>query len=574
MIFLKQKIFRSICLVSALVLIASLIGAIPITLNYCTDALKKELKLEASYLAYGVEQEGVAYIENTENTNRITLISPDGSVLFDSFADTSSMDNHLDRDEILTAIKNGESYTVRRSSTLGSRTVYYAMVLSDGSVLRVASGVISPLSLLSGLTPIALIIFVLALLFALLVAFRLSRGIVRSLEKLDLEHPVDTPPFPELAPMLTKLSEQNTLISRQMDELRMRQSELEAITHNMADGLILLDSRARILSCNKSALGILGTHPKPEELSGKPSILQLELGGGIRKLLRSAFLGNRDEQMIQYYEKIYRVITDPVMNDGAVAGVAILVLDETEKENREELRREFTSNISHELKTPLTSISGFAELIRAGLSGENTEHFADNIYKEAQRLITLVNDIIKLSRLDGRSPELEFKRVSLLSAAEGVVNRLKNVAEQRNISITLTGSDEEITASPGLLDEIIYNLCDNAVKYGRDGGFVRVTVTPPAKEGEGASITVEDNGIGIPADQLDRVFERFYRVDKSHSKSIGGTGLGLSIVKHGVACHKAELSVDSTLNEGTRIRIVFPTEFAFNTDLTQNKQHI
>ena len=553
---MKQKIFASICLVSLIILIAALIGTVPITMNYCTDALKKELKLEASYLAYGVEQEGVDYIINTENANRITLISAEGKVVFDSYANSSDMTNHLNREEIRAALSQGEGYSVRHSSTLGARTVYYAVRLSDGDILRVASSVLSPLHLLSGLTPMAVLIFALSILFAVFLAMWLSKRIVKELQAINLEEAVvHTKAFPELSPILTKLSEQGTLIARQMEEIRKQQSEFEAITHNMADGLILIDSMARLISCNKSGLKILGNENLFTAEGENQSILSANLSREVRDLIRNALLGSRCETAVRSEEKIYRIIADPVINDGTVSGVAILVLDETEKENREELRREFTSNISHELKTPLTSISGFAELIRAGLSGENTEHFADNIYNEAQRLITLVNDIIKLSRLDGKEPGLTFEPLSLLETADSVALRLKNVANTRGISISVEGADATVNANSELLHEIIYNLCDNAIKYGNDGGYVKITVSP---EKEIARLAVEDNGIGIPSDQLDRIFERFYRVDKSHSKSIGGTGLGLSIVKHGATCHNATLSIQSELGKGTRVSVCFP----------------
>lgn len=566
---MTQKIFRSACLTLLLVIVAFFITAVPITVSYCTDAIKKELKTEAKYLLRGLDTAGFEYLEETaEGGNRVTLISSEGTVIYDNSASPSEMENHLNREEIREAMENGEGDSVRRSATLSELTVYYAVRLSDGSVLRVSGEAVSPGDLLFRLTPAAAVILAVALALSIFFALNTSKGITAELEKIDLERPSDQTAYAELRPILKKLTDQSQLITRQMEELRLRRHEFESITQNMDDGLILIDERARILSSNKIAASLLGL--APSELAGEQltlnnqSLHRFNADKQVRKVISDSLLGTKGEAFISTEEKTYRMIAEPVMLDGAVSGVAILMLDETEKEKREELRREFTSNISHELKTPLTSISGFAELIRSGIAGDNALHFADNIYKEAQRLITLVNDIIKLSRLDGKTPGLNFVPTDLRQAAEAVVERLRPVAEASGIEISVSGSSETVTADRKLLDEIIYNLCDNAVKYGVSGGKAAVTVE---KRTDGrAQLTVADNGIGIPTEQLDRVFERFYRVDKSHSKEIGGTGLGLSIVKHGVACHRGEVTLESEFGKGTTVRVVFPT--VFNTDLT------
>lgn len=566
---MTQKIFRSACLTLLLVIVAFFITAVPITVSYCTDAIKKELKTEAKYLLRGLDTVGFEYLEETaEGGNRVTLISSEGTVIYDNSASPSEMENHLNREEIREAMENGEGDSVRRSATLSELTVYYAVRLSDGSVLRVSGEAVSPGDLLFRLTPAAAVILAVALALSIFFALNTSKGITAELEKIDLERPSDQTAYAELRPILKRLTDQSQLITRQMEELRLRRHEFESITQNMDDGLILIDERARILSSNKIAASLLGL--APSELAGEQltlnnqSLHRFNADKQVRKVISDSLLGTKGEAFISTEEKTYRMIAEPVMLDGAVSGVAILMLDETEKEKREELRREFTSNISHELKTPLTSISGFAELIRSGIAGDNALHFADNIYKEAQRLITLVNDIIKLSRLDGKTPGLNFVPTDLRQAAEAVVERLRPVAEASGIEISVNGTPETVTADRKLLDEIIYNLCDNAVKYGVSGGKAAVTVE---KRTDGrAQLTVADNGIGIPTEQLDRVFERFYRVDKSHSKEIGGTGLGLSIVKHGVACHRGEVTLESEFGKGTTVRVVFPT--VFNTDLT------
>ncbi len=564
---MTQKIFRSACVTALLVILAFFITAVPITVSFCTDAVKNELKTEAEFLLHGLDTVGFDYLHDTaDKGNRVTLISPDGSVIFDNSATPTEMENHLGREEIREAIENGEGYSVRRSTTLSDLKAYYAVRLNDGSILRVSGSAVSLGDLIARLTPAAIFILAAALGISVLFALRTSKDITRELEKLDLEHPTEQTAYAELRPILKRLTDQSQLITKQMEELRRRRHEFESITQNMDDGLVIIDERARVLSANKIAASLLDldTAESAEFTLNNQSLQKMGADKRVRQVISDSLLGTKGEAFISTEEKTYRMIAEPVMPDGAVTGVAILMLDETEKEKREELRREFTSNISHELKTPLTSISGFAELIRSGIAGDNVQHFADNIYKEAQRLIILVNDIIKLSRLDGKAPELRFAPTDLLKAVETVAERLRPVAERSHVTLTVSGTSETVTADKGLLDEIIFNLCDNAIKYGVSGGTVNVTVEK--RPDNRVQLSVSDNGIGIPADQLDRVFERFYRVDKSHSKSIGGTGLGLSIVKHGVACHKGEVSLESTYGKGTTVKVIFPV--TFNTDLT------
>lgn len=564
---MTQKIFRSACLTALLVILAFFITVIPITVSFCTDAVKKELRTEAEFLLHGIETVGYGYLEDTaEKGNRVTLISLDGTVIFDNSASPTEMENHLDREEIRKAMEEGEGYSVRRSPTLSAVKVYYAVRLTDGAVLRVSGSAVSVGDLIIRLSPAAFAILVAALGISVLFALNTSKGITRELEKIDLEHPSEQTSFDELRPILKRITDQSQLITRQMEELRLRRHEFESITQNMDDGLIIIDERAKILSANRIAYTLLDFDPTEtaEFTLNNQTLQKVGADKQVRRIISDSLLGTKGEAFISTEEKTYRMIAEPVMLDGSVSGVAILMLDETEKEKREELRREFTSNISHELKTPLTSISGFAELIRSGIAGDNVQHFADNIYKEAQRLIILVNDIIKLSRLDGKTPGLHFAPTDLTAAVRTVTERLIPIAERNGITISVHGESETVTADKGLLDEIIFNLCDNAVKYGKTGGKVDVSVE--RRHDNRVQLTVSDDGIGIPAEQLNRVFERFYRVDKSHSKSIGGTGLGLSIVKHGVACHQGEVSLESEFGKGTTVKVLFPA--VFNIDLT------
>ena len=397
------------------------------------------------------------------------------------------------------------------------------------------------------------LILPLFLLGAVLSSLAIAEHVVRPIRNIDPARPEALLVYDELRPIIGKLAAQNYRLARQMDELKIREGEFASITSNMSEGMLVINSRTNILSCNDGArriFGIRGDLPR--------SVLMLDSSEGFRDCVGAALSGGNGYYEITRGEKHYSVIAASVAGDGIVEGAVIVIVDDTEKEEREALRREFTSNISHELKTPLTSISGFAELIRCGMAeGDEAKHFANNIHKEAQRLITLVGDIIRLTQLDGREAPYDEEPIDLYAVAEETEDRLTGVAEKAGVSISLSGSRVYVNGNRRILEEIVYNLCDNAIKYNREGGFVNIEV---GERGGSSVITVKDNGIGIPRDKQDRVFERFYRVDKSHSKSIGGTGLGLSIVKHAVAYHKGKISLKSEEGVGTEITISFSND--------------
>ena len=550
---MTRKIFTSIFVSSIAVFILALALALIYAYGYYDSEVKHELTREADYIKKGIETFGENYVDLVNDGEvRITRIGYDGRVFFDSDLDddaTSSLGNHLDREEVREAISDGEGFAVRRSDTFSVRTVYYAVLLPDGSVLRVSSEYRTAAAMLADFLGTSLIMFVVLALAVFFVARGLSSSIVKPINEIDPDHPEDAEVYDELKPVLNKLIYQNRKIAKQMEELRIKQNEFASITSNMSEGMIVINSKTMILSCNDSARAVLcGNGDVPR------SILGLNTSDSFRDAIVSALGGKNGYDELTLGEKHYGITVTPVFHDGAVEGAVLLVVDDTEKEMREALRREFTSNVSHELKTPLTSISGFAELIKCGMAdGEEAQRFAENIHTEASRLITLVGDIIRLTRLDGG--EIPFDgEIDLLGVAEDVKTRLENLAGKAGITITVSGTNEKVLGTEEILDQIIYNLADNAIKYNNPGGRVEITV---GSSRDKAFVAVKDNGIGIPADKQDRVFERFYRVDKSHSKKIGGTGLGLSIVKHAVAYHKAELSLSSEEGRGTEVIVSF-----------------
>ncbi len=408
------------------------------------------------------------------------------------------------------------------------------------------------LLLISMVQPI-LIILVLSLLLSAVLASRLSKGLIRPILSLDLEHPEDCETYDELTPLLSRLKRQNDTIQQQMNLLKQRQTEFAALTDNMSEGFLLLDRQGHVLSHNSGALRLLGV----EEPEGEVNVLVLNREEPFRQAVDEALSGRRSQQLLHLNGRYCQLLANPVLADGKPAGAVLVLLDVTEQEQREELRREFTANVSHELKTPLTSISGIAEIMQSGMvKPEDIQSFAGDIYQEAQRLIALVEDIIRLSRLDEGAESLEREPVNLLSLAQDVARRLDSAAQKAGVTLKVMGLSVEVRGIPSVLDEMVYNLCDNAIKYNRPGGTVNVTVAPT--DDGSAEVTVEDTGIGIPVEDQSRVFERFYRVDKSHSKEIGGTGLGLSIVKHGASLHGAQIHMDSQVGRGTSVQLLFP----------------
>ena len=552
---MRKKIFNNMCL---LALVTILLSSLLITFVYYgnSDArMKAEVREEARYIRGAVELSGKDYLETVKNTpNRITLIDTDGTVLFDNQADPAAMENHSDRQEVKQAVTAGAGEATRMSGTLSEKKFYYAIKLENGQILRIASETASVFAAVLSMLPWIIGIAVLVAVITVLFSNFLTKKIVTPINRLDLNHPADNVVYDELSPLLSKINRQNEVIDQQIRSLREKQEEFTSITENMSEGFLVLDKNTDILSYNTSALRLLGADAAPAE--SHESALALNRSAGFRSAVDAALSGSRSEQLVRQGGRCCQVMANPVLREGEVEGAVVVILDITEREERDNLRREFTANVSHELKTPLTSISGFAEIIQNGIvKPEDIPRFAGNIYVESQRLISLVDDILNLSRLDEADVQLEREDFDLAALARDVAGRLKDSAKKNGVVITVIGDKTMINGVKSIVDEMLYNLLDNAVKYNKKNGRVTVTI----ENGQnGPTLAVTDTGIGIPQSDVDRVFERFYRVDKSHSKEVGGTGLGLSIVKHGAAFLNAKVSLESTEGKGTTVRLAFP----------------
>ena len=554
---MNKKIFRSSLLTVCLVLISTIALIIGLLYHFFDKQIRTELANEAGFLAQALENEGIGYFDNFDNknsrlaeNNRVTWIAKNGTVLFDSRADASELDNHADRDEIKAAMKDGEGMSTRYSKTLTEKTVNYALRLSDGSILRVSTEQYTVITILMGMfQPVLCIIFV-ALILTLALSARVSKAIIEPINRLDLEMPENNDAYEELTPLLRKIADQKETIEEQLANARKKQKEFNLITGNMSEGFLVIDADANLLTYNSAALNLLEIVPPADR-----NVLLFCRAKEFRDVISDVLSGIRAENTMARNERIYSLIANPVFEKETVIGAVVVILDITEREKRDTLRREFTANVSHELKTPLTSISGFAELMKTGdVPEKDIIDFSQSIYDEAQRLITLVNDIIKISELDGQSIPYEKEIVDLYKLSNEVIGRLKKEAAKKKVVFHLIGGKAEIMGVRKILEEMLYNLCDNAIKYNRENGTVDVLVT---RTEDGVNVIVRDTGLGIPLAHQDRVFERFYRVDKSHSKKVGGTGLGLAIVKHGALYHHAKLSLESTVDVGTAITIAF-----------------
>ena len=549
---MTKRIFRATLLVGVVVLIASLTLVMGVLYSYFGRVQESQLRDELSLAAVGVEQNGTDYLKQLRSDQyRITWLRADGAVLYDTQADAESMENHAQRQEVQQALATGEGESSRYSDTLLQKTVYYAKRLPDGTVLRLSAiRVTAGVLMLNMLQPILLVLAA-ALILSGVLASRLARRITEPLNRLDLEHPLENDTYEELAPLLRRMEHQRRQIDRQMDELRRRSEEFEQITGSMSEGLVLLDEAGVILSINPAARRLLDA---AENCVGQ-DILTVERDVALSDALHQAAEQGHSEFRGQRNGREYQFDVTRIQSEGRTAGTVLLVFDVTERAFAERNRREFTANVSHELKTPLQGIIGSAELLENGLvKQEDVSRFIGHIRSEAQRLVTLIGDIIRLSQLDEGEP-MPAEPVELLALAREAAESLQNAAAARHVTITVEGVPVELTGVRRLLHEIVFNLCDNAIKYNTDSGRVQVTVT---KENETAAVTVRDTGIGIPPDQQDRVFERFYRVDKSHSKASGGTGLGLSIVKHAVQYLHGAIHLQSEVGKGTEIRVTFP----------------
>ena len=554
---MKRKIMQYTILVSLLMIALSVI--LTFSLNYISfeRSVENQLRQESLLVSAGMEQandDEQSYLNRLSGSvvDRVTWIDADGTVLFDNYADTATMDNHLDRREVADAIENGTGFASRYSGTLSVKTEYYARKLEDGTILRIAVDHTSVFQLLYRLLLPLIGVLGLLVFLAAVLSGRIAKQAVRPINDIDLDHVEDTEPYEELSPLLTKISSQSRRIEEQVEQLQRQRREFEAITENMSEGFLIVDSHTNLLSYNSSAKRMLGVENLPEH----ETVLAINRSSGFRGVLEKALAGRHSQTIFQYKERQYQFLANPVCQHGQIVGAVILLMDVTERMEQEAMRREFTANVSHELKTPLTSISGYAEIIEAGIvKEEDISRFAGKIHEEAMRLLTLVNDILKISRLDEDVDLPEKESVDLYSLSEQILSRLQPQAEKRDIHMELSGDHESVLGQRQVLDDMVFNLCDNAIKYNKEQGSLIVRIQ---KTEEGICLSVQDTGVGIPYEHRERIFERFYRVEKSHSKELGGTGLGLSIVKHGAQLHDAQIRVRSTVGQGTTITLIFP----------------
>ena len=549
---MTRRIFQSICLAVMAVLMGAVVVIMGALYNYFSDLQRKQLAMQTSLTAQAVTAEGVGFLEGLSDLDaRITFIGPDGSVLYESHTDSQTMENHLEREEIRQALEIGTGYAVRYSDTLAEQFIYTAQRLPDGSVLRLAMTQYSTMALVMDLAEPILIIMVLAVFMALWMASRLAKSIVRPLNELNLDDPMANSRYEELNPLLRRIDSQQRQLKGQQEELKRKQREFDAVTNSMDEGLVLINDRGVVLTMNPAAARIIGLS-RPFVGINIHAIDQKDV---LEAVVDKALAGHRAEANFSMLGGEYQVEANPVKNSGGVSGIVLLLLDVTEKRRAETQRREFTANVSHELKTPLHAISGYAELMKSGLvRSEDVTGFAGNIYTEAQRLIRLVEDILKLSRLD-EGADGKRENLDLYELVCQTLDEMKHYTSRNNVTLTVTGESAAMVGVPGQIRMMVGNLFTNACKYNKPGGRVDVNVS---KAYRSVVLTVRDTGIGIAEEHQERIFERFYRVDKSHSKAVGGTGLGLSIVKHAAMIHNAKIELESKPGEGTTIHVIFP----------------
>ena len=549
---MTRKIFLSIMAAAAVVLLCSVLIIMGCLYDYFGGVQERQLEDELALAQTGVECSGKTYLKALEGESyRLTWIAPSGEVLFDSQAEESSMENHAQREEVRQALETGEGQSSRYSSTLLEKTIYYAKKLADGSILRISISRATAGVLVMGMLQPMLVVLAAALILALVLAKRISARIVAPLNRLDLEKPLENDTYEELSPLLTRINQQRRQIDAQLRTLQQKKDEFDQITASMNESLVLMNEKGTVLSINPAARALF--HAEPDCVG--QDFLTVERSHEISCAIRRALEEGHAELRVERGGREYQLDISRIESEGTVIGAVLLAFDVTEQAFAERNRREFTANVSHELKTPLQSIMGSAELIENGLvKQEDMPRFVGHIRTEAARLVTLIEDIIRLSQLD-EGGELPFEPVDLKKLAEEASASLASAAAEKQVTIRVHGDDRQITTVRRLASEIIYNLCDNAVKYNREGGSVDVTIDGTA---HGAVVTVQDTGIGIPPEHQSRVFERFYRVDKSHSRQSGGTGLGLSIVKHAVQYLGGRIELESQPGKGTTMRVHFP----------------
>lgn len=550
---MTKRIFRAVCISAVTVLCASIILIMGVLYGYFNDVRKNQIKAELSLAKNAVETEGVSYLENLKNEStdyRITWIDKSGNIIFDTQSNSESMENHLEREEVKEAFANGSGESERYSSTLTEKMMYCAELLDDGTVLRISVSQLTVLTLLLGIAQPVAIVFVIALVVSFIFASRISKRIVKPLNEIDLDNPLENDAYDELSPFLSKISNQQKKIKLQENQLSQRKNEFLAITSNMNEGLVLLGKDKKVISINPSAESFFTSEA---DCTGM-DFIRLERNPDIIKALERAEIQDTSEIQVNRNGRIFQLNISRIRDMGELSGFVILIFDITEKSDSENRRREFTANVSHELKSPLQSIMGSAELIENGLvKKEDMPKFIGNIHSEATRLLTLINDIIKLSKLD-EGTTLSEKDFDLYSLVKENIEVLKSSAEKKNISVSFKGESLMMKSMKPLVSEIVYNLIDNAIKYNVENGSVEISIS---RDKNNIILSVSDTGIGIPEEYQERVFERFYRVDKSHSKETGGTGLGLSIVKHAVQDIGADIKLESRCGKGTVVTVRF-----------------
>ena len=551
---MTKRIFRSIFLVALVTLLGALVLIMGAVYSHFTSVQFSQLRVETALASHAVTNEGVSYFDMLDDTMdcRITWIAADGTVLYDNRSDSESMMNHLEREEVQLALSNGYGQSARYSDTLMERYIYAAERLPDGTVLRLSTSQSSVLNLTLEMFWNIVIVMLATILLSYFLARRLSRSIVQPLNALNLDAPLLNQEYEEIAPLLRRLDSQQSQLRRQSLELNQRQKEFNTVTYALNEGLVLLSSSGTILSINPAAARLLGITPN----CAGADFAVANRNTAIAALAEQALNGVKGEQVMKLSSGTFLSVASPVRSQGQISGVVLLMFDVTQQQEAESLRREFTANVSHELKTPLHSISGYAELLKSGLvQPQDVALFSEKIYTEAQRMTRLVEDTLRLSRLDEGAEDMNWEETDLYVMAQQVTQRLSAAAELAGVALILNGSHTVIRGIPQLLSGILFNLTDNAIKYNRRGGSVTIRIENAVSE---VRLTVSDTGIGIPAEHRERVFERFYRVDKSHSKEVGGTGLGLSIVKHAVLIHKGSVDLTSTVGKGTTVTVRFP----------------
>ena len=552
---MTKRIYKAICAAALGVFVVTMLLIMGVLYNYFSSVQQRQLRSQTALAVQGAEQLGMDYFDGLSDEDvRITWVAANGDVLYDSASDSDVMENHLQREEIQSALATGFGESARYSSTMLKQYLYCAQKLSDGTVLRLSVSHNSVWVLLLGMLQPILIVIAVAAVLSFLLASRLSKRIVDPMNKLNLDEPLENEGYDELSPLLRRIYSQQQHLKEQQATLTRKQNELEAIVGHLEEGMILLDKSCKVITANQAALRLLDA--RASNIAGL-DLLMLSRNLALAEAVQEAMDGRSATRKTELHGKTIQIQAAAVGQQDEMSGVAVVLFDITQSEQAEQRRREFTANVSHELKTPLQSISGYSELLMRGMARqEDIQPFAQRIYGETQRLIQLVQDIINLSQLDEGS-SYQWQQANLFAIAAEVTGSLEHFAEEKQVRLTLEGSDTMLRGVPELLRGIVYNLTDNAIKYNHPGGSVTVTVSRQKDE---VVLTVSDTGIGIPEGEQDRIFERFYRVDKSRSKEVGGTGLGLSIVKHAAFLHKAAIDVTSQLGAGTTIQVRFPIQ--------------